>query len=118
MAQLCHGRVVWVRILDPQGRNPKRRPAIILTPTPEITADGEIWVAGVTTTFELAPAEVQTELQFDPQGRCRSGLRERSWAVSTWLAKVPVAAIEAFGGTIPGRQMAEIHRKIQSLPGT
>jgi hypothetical protein len=48
-------------------------------------------------------------------GNCRSGLRERSWAVATWLAKVPVSAIEDYAGTIPGRQMAEIHKKIQDL---
>jgi hypothetical protein len=33
MSSPSHGRVVWVTIPDPQGRNPKRRPAIILTPT-------------------------------------------------------------------------------------
>jgi hypothetical protein len=31
--------------------------------------------------------------------------------------RVPVSAIESYGGTIPGRQMAEIHRKIQGLTG-
>jgi hypothetical protein len=59
---------------------------------------------------------VQTELQYDPRGNCRSGLRERSWAVSTWLERVPLSAVEAYAGTIPGRQMAEIRQKIQSLP--
>jgi len=29
---------------------------------------------------------------------------------------VPVSAIDSNGGTIPGPQMAEIHRKIQNLP--
>ena len=62
MSSPCHGRVVWVTLPDPQGRNPKRRPAIILTPTDEITAEGEVWVVGITTSFDLAPAEVQTAL--------------------------------------------------------
>jgi mRNA-degrading endonuclease toxin of MazEF toxin-antitoxin module len=105
-----------VTIPDPQGRNPKRRPAVILTPTDAIEPNGEVWVVGITTRFDLAPAEVQTELQYDPRGNCRSGLRERSWAVSTWVAKVAVSAIEGYAGTIPGRQMAEIHQKIQGLP--
>ena len=83
MSQPCHGRVVWVTIPDPQGRNAKCRPAIILTPTEQITDDGDVWVVGVTTTSELAPAEVQVELQYDARGNCRSGLRERSWAVAT-----------------------------------
>lgn len=117
MSSPRHGRVVWVTIADPQGRNPKRRPAVILTPTDDIAEGGEIDVVGITTSFELAPAEVQTELQFDPRGSCRSGLRERSWAVATWVMRLPVAAIESYGGTIPGRQMAEIHRKIAALAG-
>src|SRR5262249_1651484 len=108
MSQPCHGRVIWVTINDPQGRNPKRRPAVIITPTADITAEGEVWVVGITTKFEEAPAEVQTELQYDPRGNCRSGLRERSWAVATWVARVPVSAIEGYAGTIPGPQMAEI----------
>jgi hypothetical protein len=116
MSQPCHGRVVWVAIPDPQGRNPKRRPAIILTPTDQITPDGDVWVIGITTKFGQAPPEVQTELQYDPRGNCRSGLREQSWAVATWVMQVPVSSIEAYGGTIPGPQMAEIHSKINALP--
>lgn len=107
---------IWVRLADPQGRNPKRRPAIILTPTDEIKADGDVWVVGVSTTFELAPPEVQTELQFDPRGTCRSGLRERCWAVATWVAKVSLLDVEEYAGVIPGRQMIEIRRKIGALP--
>jgi mRNA-degrading endonuclease toxin of MazEF toxin-antitoxin module len=41
MSQPCHGRIVWVELPDPQGRNPKRRPAVILTPTEEIQPDSQ-----------------------------------------------------------------------------
>jgi mRNA-degrading endonuclease toxin of MazEF toxin-antitoxin module len=116
MSSACHGRVVWVTIHDPQGRNPKCRPAVILTPTDAIKPDGDVWVVGITTNFERATPEVQTELQYDPRGNCRSGLRERCWAVATWVTKVPVSAIEGYAGVIPGRQMAEIHQKIEALP--
>ena len=116
MSTPSHGRVVWVTILDLQGRNPKYRPAIIITPTDSITADGTVFVVGVTTVPDQAPSEVQTELQFDPRETCRSGLRERCWAVSTWVETVAVADIERYAGTIPGPQMAEIRRKIRDLP--
>jgi hypothetical protein len=39
---LCRGRIVWVELTDPQGRNPKCRPAVIVTPTEDIRADGEV----------------------------------------------------------------------------
>jgi hypothetical protein len=45
--QLCRGAIVWVEILDPQGRNRKCRPAVIVTPDADIRADGEVWVVAV-----------------------------------------------------------------------
>ena len=116
MSSPSHGRVVWVTLLDPQGRNAKCRPAIIITPTDEIASDGNVVVVGVTTTPDQASADVQTELQYDPRGTCRSGLREKSWAISTWIETVAVSAIQGYSGTIPGPQMAEIRRKIRNLP--
>ena len=116
MSSPSHSRIVWVTILDPQGRNPKCRPAIIITPTDSITSDGNVYVVGVTTTPDQASLDVQTELQHDPRGTCRSGLRERCWAVSTWIESVAVSAIQGYAGTIPGPTMAEIRRKIRDLP--
>ena len=112
MSTPCFGRVVWATILDSQGRNPKRRPLIILTPTESITADATVFVVGVSTKFDRDAPEAQTELPFDPRGASRSGLRERCWAVSTWVVEVAVSAIESYAGTIPGLVMAEIIRKI------
>jgi hypothetical protein len=105
---------VWVPIPDPQGRNLKCRPAVIITE--EVTPDGEVGVVGITTKFDETRPEVQTELQFDPRGNCRSGLRERSWAVAYWVEMVLVAAIESYSGMIPAEQLDEIHRKIEALP--
>src|SRR6266704_1668444 len=116
MSSPCHGRVIWVRLADPQGHNAKSRPAVILTLTDEIEEGGDVWVVGASTSFELAPAEAQIELQFDPRGNCRSGLRERCWAVSTWVAQVSLLDVEEYAGVIPGRQMAEIRQKIGALP--
>jgi len=112
----CHGRIIWVRLADPQARNVKRRPAVIITPTDAIEEGGDVWVVGISTLFELAPGEVQTELQFDPCGNCRTKLRERCWAVSTWVARVSLLDIEEYAGAVPGPQMAEIRQKIIALP--
>ena len=72
---------------------------------------------GVPTKSHLAHAGVRTELQYDQRGACRSGLRERCWAVSTWLAEIAVADIDSYAGTIPGRMMAEILSKMPEPPG-
>jgi hypothetical protein len=42
VSQLCRGRIVWVELLDPQGRNPKCRPAVIVTPDADLKDDGEV----------------------------------------------------------------------------
>lgn len=115
MSQLCQGRIVWVVIDDPQGRNPKRRPALVVTRTDDLAEATHVKVVGITTREDLAPEAARTELQYDPTGRCRSGLRERSWAVSIWVKTVPVTAIESLGGVVPGLQLAEVLRKIEAV---
>jgi hypothetical protein len=41
MADLRRDRIVWVEVLDPQDRNPKCLPAVIITATEDIWPDGE-----------------------------------------------------------------------------
>ena len=117
MSSPSFGRIVWVELLDPQGRNPKCRPAVIITQTDEITPDGEIRVVGISTSLHAAPPEVQVPLQYDPRGACRTGLREECAAVCTWVARIPVATIRDFGGTVPGKTMHEIGEKVKRLEG-
>lgn len=62
MPLLCRGRIVWVELLEPQGRNPTCRPAVIVTPDSDIRPNGEVWVVAISTQLQEAPAEVQVEL--------------------------------------------------------
>jgi mRNA-degrading endonuclease toxin of MazEF toxin-antitoxin module len=112
---LCRGRIVWVELLDPQGRNPKCRPAVIVTPDTDIAPAGEVWVVAISTQMEEAPAEVQVELPWDRRGHPRTGLKERSAAVCTWLEKVPVSSIKECAGIVPGRQLLDILSRIKPL---
>jgi mRNA-degrading endonuclease toxin of MazEF toxin-antitoxin module len=112
MSSPCHGGIVWVEVPDPQGRNPKRRPAVIITPTEEIQADGVVRVVGISTKFEEAPPEVQVELPWGPRGTSKTKLRKPSWAVCTWIVTVPVASIIECRGMVPARQLLEIVQKL------
>jgi mRNA-degrading endonuclease toxin of MazEF toxin-antitoxin module len=47
VSQLCRGRIVWVELLDPQGRNRKYRPALVVSPDVNIRDDGEVWVVAI-----------------------------------------------------------------------
>jgi mRNA-degrading endonuclease toxin of MazEF toxin-antitoxin module len=113
VSPLCRGRVVWVELLDPQGRNRKCRPAVIVTPDTDIREDGEVWVVAISTQLAEAPAEAQVELPWDRRGHPRTGLKERCAAVCTWMEKVRVASIQGSAGTVPGRQLLDILTRIK-----
>ena len=69
MSNLCRGRIVRVEVLDPQNRNPKCRPAVIVTPTEEIRADGDVVLVAITGSVNAAPAETQVALPWHAQGQ-------------------------------------------------
>jgi mRNA-degrading endonuclease toxin of MazEF toxin-antitoxin module len=62
VSPICRGRIVWVELLDPQGRNPKCRPAVIVSPDADIRAAGEVWLVGISTQLDEAAPEAQVEL--------------------------------------------------------
>ncbi len=113
MSQLCRGRIVWVELLDPQGRNPKCRPVVIVSPDTDIREDGHVWVVAITTQLDEAPAEVQVELPWERRGHPRTKLRERCAAVCSWMVRVSVASIQEYAGTVPGRQLLDILTRIK-----
>jgi len=113
VSQPCRGRIVWVELLDPQGRNPKRRPAVIVTPDADIRVDGEVWVVAISSQRDEAPAEDQVELPWHRDGHPRTGLKEWCAAVCTWMEKVSVANIKGYAGTVPGRQLLDIETRIK-----
>jgi mRNA-degrading endonuclease toxin of MazEF toxin-antitoxin module len=102
-----------VELIDPQGRNPKCRPAVIVTPNEDIREDGEVWVVDISTQLDEAPTDVQVELPWHRNRHPRTGLKERCAAVCTWLVKVRVANIQECAGTVPGRQLLEILQRIK-----
>jgi hypothetical protein len=100
----------------PAGTQPKVPPAVIVTPTDDIRPDGEVWVVGISTQIAAAPAEVQVELPWHAQKHPKTGLRERCAAVSTWLTRMPVSAIQSEAGSVPGPHLARILGLVGSLP--
>lgn len=101
-----------MELLDPQKRNRKCRPAVVVTPDADIRADGEVWVVAISTQLDDAPADAQVELPWQRGGHPRTGLKERSAAVCTWMEKVSVTAIQAVAGVVPGRQLLGILTRI------
>ncbi len=114
---LQQGRIIWLERLDPQGRNPKRRPAVILTPTGEIRADGEIVVAAISSQVDQSPADLSVEVPWHRDGHSRTKLNRRNVVVCTWRVTLPVASIKPddIGGLVPFAQMARVLEIVSSL---
>ncbi len=117
-ASVRQGRIVWVEVPDPQGRNPKRRPAVIVTPTAEIRADGEVVVAALSSQIDQSPPEVSVPVPWQPNGHPRTKLNRRNVVVCTWLASLSVGSIgpDDVGGLVPFAEMARVLEIIRSLP--
>ncbi len=109
------GRIVWVEIPDPRGENPKKRPAVILTPDHEITPEGEILLAAVTSQVDSVSGETAVTLPWHREGKTRTGLRSPSVVVCKWLVTIKVADVREYGGTVPGKELREILEKVATL---
>lgn len=116
MADLRYGRIVWVELLDPQGRNPKVRPAVVLTPTAEITPAGHIFVAAITSDVGSVPAAEAVELPWQASGHPTTKLKRASVVVTSWTARVDVSAART-AGMVPLKQLMELASKI-AMPST
>lgn len=106
--ELRQGRIVWAELLDPQGRNPKVRMAVIITPTTEIRADDDVIVVAVTSQTDAAPPDVCVELPWHRDGHPRTKLNRRNVAVCTWLVTIPVAEIRSLSGHVPTPELLRI----------
>lgn len=105
---LVQGRIVWVEMVDPQGRNPKTRPAVIVTPTSEIGPDGEVVVVAVTSVRGEAKPELCVPLPWHRDGHPKTQLKRSNEVVCNWAATVPVASITSVLGVVPFAQMSRI----------
>jgi len=123
MSHPCQGRIVWVEVPDLQGRNPKKRPAVIISADKDIRPDGEVEIVCITTEIGRSPPEECVALPWHRAGHPRTKLKEESEAVCTWNLMIPVSAIREFGGLIPLPIYLSILQKCKAIkskqnPGT
>ncbi|MGL6072635.1 MAG: type II toxin-antitoxin system PemK/MazF family toxin [Fimbriiglobus sp.] len=112
---IAQGRIVWANLLDPQGRNPKLRPAVILTATAEIAQAVVVLVAAITSKLDVTPPEVCVELPWQANGHPRTKLKHPSVVVCTWQVRLPVEEIVSLGGVVPLAQMIRVIEIVTSL---
>jgi mRNA-degrading endonuclease toxin of MazEF toxin-antitoxin module len=106
---LKYGDIVIVSGLpDPQGRNPKDRPAVVVTPTEELEAGRPIFVVAITTTLLAPLPNDYVRLPWSRPRHPRTGLNDKNAAVCHWLAQVDEVQIVRAIGRAPTAQLAQI----------
>ena len=119
MGSLRYGQIVVVAgMLDPNGVNPKDRPAVVVTPSDELDAGGPVIVAAISTLRPGSVPEDLVPLPWHPQGHVRTGLKTRCAVVCRWLERVQPSRIERVIGIVPGRRLEEVAATLARLAST
>ena len=112
MASLQQGQIVWIETGDQAGRNPKCRPAVIITDTSEIQSDAKLVVVAATGTFSKPHPQNRIELPWKRPKHPVTGLYKRCVAVCDWLVEIDHRQIKGVGGVVPPHILAQILAEI------
>jgi hypothetical protein len=109
------GQIVWAEIADANGHR-KLRPAVIVTPTDQISASAPLEVVAVTSQLPTRLPDDHVLLPWHSRGHPRTGLNRKCAAVCSWLARIVPGDIQAVAGIVPGPVMLDIMSKIAPPP--
>jgi mRNA-degrading endonuclease toxin of MazEF toxin-antitoxin module len=110
--KLAQGQIVLVDVPDPQGRNRKIRPVIVVTPSDEIVANELVVAVAITGTLPKKLPADHVLLPYHNDGHPRTGLRRRCAAVCSWLIEFHPEDVKEVKGVTPKKELAEILDKI------
>lgn len=117
-ARLAPGRIIWADdILDPAGRNPKRRGVVVLRHETRATGEVDVFGVAVTGTFPKPLPADHVALPWHRDRRVRTLLDKPSAAVCSWVVCLTFAAEGeiAMGGFVDDRLVETIVAKVNEL---
>jgi mRNA-degrading endonuclease toxin of MazEF toxin-antitoxin module len=109
---LRQGSIAWVNLCDQAGRNPKCRPAIVITPTEEIDAAKRLTLVAAVGTFSQPLPANRIALPWRKGRHPITGLYKKCIAVCDWIVAVDKSAIVSVGGVCPHEIMSRILNQI------
>jgi mRNA-degrading endonuclease toxin of MazEF toxin-antitoxin module len=115
VAPLEQGQIVMVELLDPAHRNAKVRPAIVVTPTEEISVEAQLLAVAITGTLPKPLPASYVLLPYHAKRHPRTGLTKRCAAVCEWLVEFDQTKIERQIGRVPDKVLVEILAKVANL---
>jgi mRNA-degrading endonuclease toxin of MazEF toxin-antitoxin module len=112
------GDIVLVEeVLDPQGRNPKDRFAVVLTPPDQLEEGGMVSLVAITGTIVDPPPDDFVELPWHRDRHPVTRLTKRSAAACRWIIRVDPSRILRRTGRVPTAQLAAIEATLKRLAG-
>ena len=110
------GEIVLVsRLLNPQGRNPKDRPAVVMT-TADLEGQGmPLLIIAVTTLIPHPLPDDHLLLLWQRPRHPRTGLTKRCAAVCSWLTWIDEERILQSIGFVPGKQLKALKEALERL---
>ncbi len=108
--------ILFAHLPDPNGRNPKIRRVVVLTPDSAMAAGYPIVVATVTGTLPNPLTADYVRLPYkNPPGRYpKTGLTKEAAVLCTWIAPVSLQDIRGRSGFVPPAAMAIVHSKTEA----
>jgi mRNA-degrading endonuclease toxin of MazEF toxin-antitoxin module len=100
--------VIVADVLDPNGRNPKNRACVVVTPSDEIEVGGPLDVVAITSLVPNPLPVDHVPLPWHAQRRARTGLDKPNVAVCTWNFEVEDSRIIRAIGRVPDKEMLRI----------
>ena len=110
---LVQGRIVRATAPDPQGRNPKNRRWVVVSPNEKILTENYIVLVGITSTIDSTFAEEYVEIPYGPG--CITGFDEKSAAHCIWWIETPKNLVQPQRGYLPPKWLANVLESIKSL---
>src|SRR5262245_17460233 len=106
------GQIVWVAVPDPQGRNLKERPCVVVG-----CSDTHVAVIGVTSTLDALDAADRVDLPYsnDPAHPCYTGLKRPSAADCHWQEIVKVGEVASVMGHLLPEHLGRIVTRVREL---
>jgi mRNA-degrading endonuclease toxin of MazEF toxin-antitoxin module len=110
--RLSQGQVVEVEITDPRGQNKKRRPAVVVTATAELSDAKELVVVAISHKLEDPLPSDWILLPWSGKGGARSGLTQPCVAKCRWIRKVSPNDVLFVRGHLPDTVVRDIMRAV------
>jgi mRNA-degrading endonuclease toxin of MazEF toxin-antitoxin module len=111
-----HGEIVLVSaLLDPQGRNPKDRPCVVISPASEPGEGLPIKVVAITTLIPDPMPDDHVLIPYQRPRHPRTGLNRRAAAVCSWIEWIDEGRVIRPVGFVPARQLLAIAQVLARL---